>query len=284
LAKYILSELHLKTKIQQLTKISFCFKENMDKTHHARDEVLALPELVSAILLHLPLQDLLVNAQLVSYSWNHIIKTSIPLQQHLFFSPLPLPKLSTQSSQPPHFNPLLQASFPSWFTNKSTRFGRGDQFATFPWKNSPMRVEAFMRKGASWRKMLPIQPPVRNFKVVKHLHFQMRNRVQKGQVTFKDGVRMGVLYDYAYETVRRPISSFSMKWQIDPVVDEKSRDGELECLGNLDNEDEGEEKSWLDEVVMTTHYTSQCSRGMADDVKKEMRSEEYEDVGLMWEA
>jgi len=135
--------------------------------------------------------------------------------------------------------------------------------------------------------MLPIQPPVRNFKVVKYGHYQMGSKVQKGQVRFEDEVRMGVLYDYAYETVRRPISSFSMKWQIDPALDEKCRDGELVCLGNLDNEDEGEEKGWVDEVVMTTHSTSQCCRGMHDDVKKEMRSEGYEDVGLVhqvWEA
>jgi hypothetical protein len=247
----------------------------------AQDEVLALPELVSTILLHLPLQDLLVNAQLVSHSWNQLIKTSIPLQQCLFFSPLPSPN---KSSRRPHFNPLLQASFPSWFTNKSTRFGRSNQFETLPWKSSPKRVEAYMRKGASWRKMLPIQPPVRNFKVVKYGHYQMGSKVQKGQVRFEDEVRMGVLYDYAYETVRRPISSFSMKWQIDPALDEKSRDAELECLGNLEDEDEGEERGWMDEVVMTTHYTFQCSRGMDDDVKKEMRSEEYQDVGLVWEA
>jgi hypothetical protein len=259
-------------------------KENMENTHNPRDEVLTIPELVSAILLHLPLQDLLVNAQLVSHSWNHLIKTSIPLQQHLFFCPLPSPKHENKSSQPPHFNPLLQTSFPSWFTNKSTRFGRGDQFETLPWKDSPKRVEAYMRKGASWRKMLPIQPPAKNFEVVKHSHYQMGNKVQKGQVRFEDGVRMGVLYDYAYETVRRPISSFSMKWQIDPALDEKSRDGEPEYLGNLDDGDEGERKGSVDEVVMTTHYTFQCCVGMDDDVKEEMRSEGYEDAGLVWGA
>jgi hypothetical protein len=256
----------------------------MDKPHNPRDEVLAIPELVSAILLHLPLQDLLVNAQLVSHSWNRLIKTSVPLQQRLFFSPVPSPKQGSKSSRPPRFNPLLQTSFPSWFTNKSTRFGRGDQFVTLPWNSSPKKVKAYMRKGASWRKMLPIQPPVRNFEVVKHSHYQRGNRMQKGQVRFEDGVRMGILYDYAYETVRHPISSFSMKWQIDATLDEKSQDAELECLGNLDDEDEGEEKGWVDEVVMTTHYTFQCCRGMADDVKKEMRSEGYEDVGLVWKA
>jgi hypothetical protein len=197
-----------------INKISPHLEEKMGNPHNPRDEVLAIPELVSTILLQLPLQDLLVNAQLVSHSWNHLIKTSIPLQQHLFFSPLPSPTLGNKYSQPPHFNPLLQASFPAWFTNKSTRFGRSYQFAALPWKNSPKRVEAYMRKGASWRKMLPIQPPVGNFKVVKNSHYQRQSKVQKGQVRFEDGVRMGVLYDYACETVCRPISSFSMNGKL----------------------------------------------------------------------
>jgi hypothetical protein len=51
----------------------------------------------------------------------------------------------------------------------------------------------------------------------------------------------------------------------------------------LDDEDEGKEKVAVDEVVMTTQYTSQCVRGMAGDLKKEMRSEAYEDVGLVWD-
>jgi hypothetical protein len=73
------------------------------------------------------------------------------------------------------------------------------------------------------------------------------------------------------------------EWQIDPVLDAKRGDGELKGFGNLDDEDEGKEKVAVDEVVMTTQYTSQCVRGMAGDLKKEMRSEAYEDVGLVWD-
>jgi hypothetical protein len=257
---------------------------NMDRPHKRRDEVLAIPELISAILLQLPLQDLLVNAQLVCHDWNNLIRTSIPLQQNLFFSPLSSPTLGNKASQPPRFNTLLQASFPSWFNDKRNYFGRDNQFNTLPWKDSPKKVEAHMREGASWRKMLPIQPPVRTVKVVKHTHRRGGNSVQKGQVRFEDGVRMGALYDYAWKTVLRPISSFCMKWQIDPALDEESRDGELEGLGDLDDEDEEEEECVVDEVLMTIHYTVQCRMGMVGNVKREMRSEEFENVGLVWDT
>jgi hypothetical protein len=35
---------------------------------------------------------------------------------------------------------------------------------------------------------------------------------QDGLIRFEDGVRMGLVYDGAYEAVHRPISAFSMNW------------------------------------------------------------------------
>jgi hypothetical protein len=55
-------------------------------TMSAQESVLALPELLESILLHLPLKDLLF-AQKVSRQWQTVIATSPPIQQALFFAP-----------------------------------------------------------------------------------------------------------------------------------------------------------------------------------------------------
>jgi hypothetical protein len=209
----------------------------------AREKVFALAEIFEAILFELPLRDLLVYAQLVSQSWNTTIKTSTLLQQHLFFLP------AQPSPAPRKFNPLLHSSFPPWFEdNTHNRYNRGAEFKTLDWNSAPKKRVAYARKEASWRNMLLCQPPVHILSIKKNTSSMGGQWHQEGSIHFEDGVRMGLIYDRAYEVVRRPISAFSMNW------------------------DGGEE----DAVILITHFTVQCESGLDEDVGREFCSEAFE--------
>ncbi|KAI1146962.1 hypothetical protein F4825DRAFT_173165 [Nemania diffusa] len=154
------------------------------------DRVLFIPELLELILLHLDLDTLLVSAFRVNKTWNAMINMSIPLQQALYFQPVPTPQQSGAAYQP-IVNPLLKKRFGTCFfdTDKLRRFIRcANSFYTMPcagtlwddgWEPTPLHlkdpqvadmkpekihhVEAacrkLTRKEASWRKMFISQPP-----------------------------------------------------------------------------------------------------------------------------
>jgi len=56
------------------------------KTPH---KILLVPEILEAILLQLPIQDLLVNAQRVIHAWKITMESFVALQQALLFQPSP---------------------------------------------------------------------------------------------------------------------------------------------------------------------------------------------------
>jgi hypothetical protein len=213
----------------------------------ARETAIGLPEILEAILFELPLQDLLVHAQLVSHTWKTTIQSSTVLQQHLFFLPA---QPSTSTSFPRiKLNPLLHSSFPPWFENNThNRYNRGAEFKTLDWNSTPKKRVAYARKEASWRSMLLCQPPVHVLSIERNLYSMGGHRRYDGSIHFKDGVRMGLVYDRAYEVVRRPVSAFSMNW------------------------DGGKE----DAVILITHFTQQCESELDDDVGREFCSEAFE--------
>lgn len=71
------------------------------KEESAAGRVFAIPELLEEILLHLPFQNILVDAQRVDKTWQAVIKTSRKLQQALFFEPIPREMASTALQEPP---------------------------------------------------------------------------------------------------------------------------------------------------------------------------------------
>jgi hypothetical protein len=204
----------------------------------AKEQVLAMPELMDSILLQLPLQELLVNAQRVSRTWKSIIKLSPLLQQKLFFQPWP-----SNSIWPHKFNPILRERFWRWFPMHP-----GESYdITFCWLPGPIdwnrnhhccdyghcencdvvdsnhaahakevtrkKQEAYARKEASWRRMLPVQPAHVVFEVESKWRHYFGSTTSIGEVEFPDGVRMGTLYDYSQRTVLNPLSSFGVEWQ-----------------------------------------------------------------------
>lgn len=137
-----------------------------DLNHPARDLVLATPELLEAILIHLPLSELLTTAQLVSVQFHDTIYSSASLQQALFF-------LSSTNSHVSKPCPLLHHCGTSTFIDKrSLHHDSQDSDGDFPWlvpeglqplvwQKYAQRYKAYTVKGASWRRMLVVQPPIK---------------------------------------------------------------------------------------------------------------------------
>ncbi len=176
----------------------------------AQSQALALPEVLEAILLELPIRDLLTSAPLVSKSWNEAITSSAAIQQALFFQ-----QRRESRGQDPEINPLLQWAFPPWFPPKSSQHDtRGLRFTRLDWNKSAKKTAAYSARCASWRKMLPTQPPPTHLLIEQKSHYQVGSFVSEGEVDFPEGVRMGTLYDYAYKTVARPISSLVIEWDL----------------------------------------------------------------------
>ncbi|PVH83800.1 hypothetical protein DL98DRAFT_512951 [Cadophora sp. DSE1049] len=248
----------------------------------ARDQVLSLPELNAAIIIQLPINDILINAQRVNRNWKAAVD-SLPVQRALFLEPLP-----SDRGLKPEFNPLLVGKFPHWFKpterKGSGRGKRGWQFKELEWGSSAETCAAYARKDASWRQMLPVQPPATIFEIRQAGHYQMGSYLKVGQVTFKDGVRMGTLYDWAQKTVATPISGFQMKWHMaapseDAKVSFAMPADEPETPEELEKRARGRGPP---KVTMRTRYTMQCCVDMEPDVGPEFVSEGYEDLKLSW--
>jgi hypothetical protein len=230
----------------------------------AQVQAFALPEILESILLHLPTRDLLVNAQLVCHSWNEVIQCRT-LQQALFFEPIP-----ASSIQELNFNPLLQEVFFPWFDprQQANRYSRGAEIKALEWNSSDKKKSAYRRKRASWRRMLPIQPPATIFEVDFYSMAMAGSKRKKGEIPFADGVRMGTLYDYVYKRISRPISSFWVEWKMFPSVS---------------TDTSAEEVPWTPNPKVTMHirWTRQCSGGRPPDLGEIFRSEGFQDLEVV---
>ena len=248
----------------------------------AQVQVLSLPELTAAIIIQLPINDILVHAQRVNRNWKAAVD-SLPFQQALFFAPLP-PSCGLK----PEFNPLLMEKFTPWFKTTeckcSGRGNRGWQFTELEWGSSKEKCAAYARKDASWRRMLPVQPPATIFEVRQASHYQMGSDLEVGQITFKDGLRMGTLYDWAQKTVATPISAFEMKWNMAPPSEDLEPSFSMPADDPETPEDTEKRKrgEGPPKATMRTSYTMQCCIGMDPDVGPEFVSEGFEDLKLLW--
>jgi hypothetical protein len=233
----------------------------------AQAKVFSLPEIVENILLWLPLEDLLVNTPLVCQAWNKLTKGPA-LQQALFFQSIP-----RSADQTPRFNPLLREVFRPWFEKKRDLHGRGEEFRTLHWNRSPRQRAAYSRREASWRRMLPVQPPAVIFQVSAIIHSMMGPRGRVGRLQFEDGVRMGTLYDLAQKTVARPISLFRVQWNMVPAFEDGG--------GTPLQQEVAFEPS--PKVTMHTEHISQCESDLPDDVGPGFRSEAYQELEIVFE-
>jgi hypothetical protein len=233
----------------------------------ATDQVFLVPELLESILLHLPLQDLLVNAQRINHTWNAIIQNSKRLQEVLFFEATSLKHIG----KTPEFNPLLVQAFPPWFSISSS----GNGWANWNWRkysesldanSSEAKKEAYGRKEASWRRMLPIQPASRKLKVVMHSYSWVEEEGNTEVVECGEGVRMGSLFNFAGRVEEKDLVSFSMKWDL--KVENRTTPSE-----SGDDEDGKEEGSGA-EKGKDVFWSMNCVVGMAIGLAVEFKSQE----------
>ncbi|OJK05113.1 hypothetical protein ASPACDRAFT_38684 [Aspergillus aculeatus ATCC 16872] len=124
----------------------------------AQTRALTTVEVLENILLHVDNQSLLTSAQRVCHAWHDLISTP-SLQKHLFLIP------DWERPQPQR-NPLLVQIFPGWFIihnidgeyrEKIGRDGLNPRWDL----TQPDQKASFIRKEASWRRMLVQQPPIR---------------------------------------------------------------------------------------------------------------------------
>jgi hypothetical protein len=123
-------------------------------TNAIMDAVLGTLEMVEAILLQTDLKTLLL-VQRVCKSWHNIVTRSPWIQKRLFFQP-------DFEAKTRRINPLLGQYFRPWFPepgNKSHVIFGGSALRSLP-LIQPDRRDAFRYANASWRRMLPRQPPI----------------------------------------------------------------------------------------------------------------------------
>ncbi|EXA53487.1 hypothetical protein FOQG_07461 [Fusarium oxysporum f. sp. raphani 54005] len=196
--------------------------------------ILAVPELLELILLHLDMKTLLVSASRVCRHWAAIIGESPRIQQALFFQPVS----SAGARRPQSFtlNPLLVEKFGRCFFDidrKYTYLRRADSFLRLPWApegaikaqgearslsmlEKTERLENFTMGTSSWRRMLVSQPPPPTMGYLKSEGFNMwfRNvRTALIKPKSSQGLCMGQLYDMVHSTTCQP-ENYSMWYRI----------------------------------------------------------------------
>ncbi|KAK4152589.1 hypothetical protein C8A00DRAFT_34678 [Chaetomidium leptoderma] len=195
------------------------------------DTALSVFELLETILLLVDPDTLLVSAQRVCTRWHHLIAASQPLQRRLFFAPAldtpaPAPASAPQPKARLVQNPFLEWAFPCLFNLSAPvvwQIRRGllprcsgfvDAFKGTPGCKTEflpltdMRYKrerhlAFVRRGASWRRMLVSQPPPVLVARVGSAEDRRKNRRHGHMVEIPGGLRMGEFYD----------AVFSLNWE-----------------------------------------------------------------------
>lgn len=201
-----------------------------------QDQALNIPGIFELILLSLPARSLLTTAPLVCRHWRDFIASSTRLQQELFFQPVSSPRGPDSHLALPRFNPLLEELFPGFFeirhgqTFNIRRGGRGQtSYCTSPgWSRLAIvkQPRAFVRSGASWRRMLPRQPPsimadtgILDEEVATACRAPSKRSFYWRQLVdnYDDGdnlLRMGVLYDLVHDFCDTAHAECAIVWAV----------------------------------------------------------------------
>lgn len=201
----------------------------------ARQRVLNTTEILEQVLLHVDIKTLVTSGQRVCSLWHQLITTSPSLQEHLFLRPASKPV-------PEAINPLLAAKFPHWFPHKTGE--SGDPFTPF----QPESLEAYdlaredanaayKYEQASWRRMLPRQPPIWIFTRCTFRHGRFGN-----YTCFSTVAQTGVT-DITEEQVGDTTGDEPKDANADTDVD--SEPLRMECLYHLITGGYGTCHSWL---------------------------------------
>jgi len=208
-----------------------------------RDRVFDTPELLEAILVQLPQQDLLL-AQRISRSFETAIKSSPKIQQALFFRAEPI-----KDPRKWFINPILRRHFLPFFV-LSPAAQDLKSIELLDWVAGDRTRKAFLYKNASWRKMLIIQPPPQNLSIVEFCNADGGDDKRTAEIPFEDtqGVSMGTVYDIA--------QSF--------VCNEEQSDFGLSILDSETGP----------QITLYLRYTSQCCIDQEFPIPYDLKSED----------
>lgn len=144
---------------------------------------------------------LLTSALVVNKFWNSVINDSAAIQEVLFFNwrGIVYPK------EKPTFNPLLVSTFTWGYFH--------DRLPLSEERDRKIR-KSIIYKNASWRKMLPVVPPIREVKVHQEELTSYWDYDRGGTIPLeKDFLYMGLLFDLVEEATEPGDSSiFSLTW------------------------------------------------------------------------
>ncbi len=175
---------------EQALKMTVPVHHHQTALRPAMNHVFGITELFEQVLLHLPIERLLVYAQLVSKHWRNTILQSPALQERLFLRRIRRPYRASDYIRLNLFGELIS------------------------FKEHTNRTAAFEYPEACWRRMLIIQPPVpmsleRDSKTIRFSCFASSSRDGNGKerarvypaLTFGDveeamqGTRMNVIVE-----------------------------------------------------------------------------------------
>ncbi|KAK8130878.1 hypothetical protein PG984_007316 [Apiospora sp. TS-2023a] len=180
-------------------------------------------ELLDAILAHFEMRELL-HLQRVSVAFKEVIQNSTPLQQKLHFLPV-AHETKPGTGQRIWGNPMLKQAFVQLFTCMFIEYpasfrlhqtGLRSMVAMLEATKLPS-IEAFNRRGASWRSMLISQPPpVR----LSYLSKVAGRDYQETLISRDQPVRIGPVYDLAYYALWRT-GAYFVHWKLhEQILDE----------------------------------------------------------------
>ena len=177
----------------------------------AQARVFNTPELLEAILSQLPPHDLLL-AQRISRPFQAAITSSPTLQQLLFIRAAPVKDPKEWS-----LNPLLRDLFAPFFVVPAPNARAASTFTSLQRNEgccTSEEMNALLRKEASWRRLLLLQPPVRVLGVTQLEQTRGGNVAYDARFSFEGhpagGVTMGVVYDITESFTRSRGGGFGL--------------------------------------------------------------------------
>ncbi|RFN49020.1 putative f-box domain protein [Fusarium flagelliforme] len=173
------------------------------KSGDAGRKVLEIYELLYCICTYMDMGTLF-NAQRVSKRWHEIISRSPLLQQNLYLEPCPPSDPTDEQIFNPlllkHFEPLLKRNknYRSWENKLEYSSMAVPGMSITHMKGGRKVHKAFIRRSASWRRMLVSQPPITAIGYAVEIDgMEQTSRI----ISFPDGLRMGALYDMVFQAI-----------------------------------------------------------------------------------
>ncbi|KAI1077730.1 hypothetical protein F5B20DRAFT_551152 [Whalleya microplaca] len=166
-------------------------------------QFLSTPELLEALFLQCDMRSLLTTIQRVCKQWHEIICGTPSIQRHLFLRPAE-GEIFLDAVQ----NPLLSEVFPPFFSAIDGTFTKGlygrEEIERL---TLAQHTDAFLRWGATWRKMHVQQPPLRAMGVSRPSDYYA--------VIYEQPVNMGMLYDHILRLLISPQQLWRIWWKKD---------------------------------------------------------------------